>query len=125
MNSRRLIGDAPRLFRVSLSRFRLGGNRLIAGVFAAPQESAPGPTRKEGVGVNHWRLTVYQRTCRGLGSPVVHVGQRPRDGPQQPERRRLWANNIAATFDGKATTRHHPRRGVIGRWRAAIVRLPA
>jgi len=81
MNSRRLIGDAPRLFRVSLSRFRLGGNRLIAGVFAAPQESAPGPTRKEGVGVNHWRLTVYQRTCRGLGSPPgLGVGDE-RSGP--------------------------------------------
>jgi len=81
MNSRRLIGDPPRLFRVSLSRFRLGGNRLIAGVFAAPQESAPGPTRKEGVGVNHWRLTVYQRTCRGLGSPPgLGVGDE-RSGP--------------------------------------------
>src|SRR6516162_7796768 len=31
MNSRRLIGDPPRLFRVILSRFRLRGNQLITG----------------------------------------------------------------------------------------------
>ena len=35
MNSRRLMGDPPRLFRVSLSLFRLRGNRLIAGVRCA------------------------------------------------------------------------------------------
>jgi hypothetical protein len=32
---------------------------------------AYGPTRAEAVGVHHWRLTVYQRTCRGLGSAVL------------------------------------------------------
>jgi hypothetical protein len=35
--------------------------------------TAIGRARTEGVGVNHWRLTVYQRTCRGL--PPLAAGK--------------------------------------------------